>query len=138
VTATDAESTIADARETAEFVNKVAEALEAGVHVMVVDLFPPGRHDPHGLHSIIRQRLEEADEPVVPRLDGAERPLSLLSYAAGAAVEAYVEHLVVGDSLTDMPLFLSPERYVNVPLEATYRAAYAGMPSFWRHVLDQG
>ncbi len=35
-----------------------------------------------------------------------------------------------------MPLFLNPDRYVNVPLEATYLAAYRGMPAFWREVLE--
>jgi hypothetical protein len=31
-----------------QFVNKVDSALMQGVHVMVVDLFPPGRFDPRG------------------------------------------------------------------------------------------
>ena len=35
-----------------------------------------------------------------------------------------------------MPLVLSPDRYVNVPLEQTSAAAYAGMPRFWRDVLE--
>ena len=35
-----------------------------------------------------------------------------------------------------MPLFLRPDRYVNVPLEPTYQAAYQGMPAFWRDVLE--
>jgi len=35
-----------------------------------------------------------------------------------------------------MPLFLEPETYVNVPLEATYQAAYRGVPRRWRQLLD--
>ena len=38
--------------------------------------------------------------------------------------------------MIDMPLFLSSERYVNVPLESTYAAAYADVPRRWRTVLD--
>ena len=38
--------------------------------------------------------------------------------------------------LIDMPLFLDPDRYIYVPLEATYLAAYRGMPAFWREVLE--
>jgi hypothetical protein len=34
-----------------------------------------------------------------------------------------------------MPLFLHADRYVNVPLEATYQEAYRGLPAFWREVL---
>jgi hypothetical protein len=33
-------------------------------------------------------------------------------------------------------LFLTSDRYVNVPLAATYDAAYRGMPGFWRGVLE--
>jgi hypothetical protein len=36
-----------------------------------------------------------------------------------------------------MPLFLTAERYVNVPLERTYQTAYAGMPEFWREVIER-
>lgn len=36
----------------------------------------------------------------------------------------------------EMPLFVRPDRYVNVPLEPTYQAAYRGMPAFWRAVLE--
>lgn len=35
-----------------------------------------------------------------------------------------------------MPLFLYPERYINVPLEPTYLVAYQGMPAFWRGVIE--
>jgi hypothetical protein len=62
--------------------------------------------------------------------------LTLASYAAGRPIEVYLEHLAVGASLPDMPLFLDYERYINVPLEATYQAAYRGMPGFWRDVLE--
>jgi hypothetical protein len=33
---------------------------------------------------------------------------------------------------------LRPDRYINVPLEPTYQAAYAGMPAFWRAILERG
>ena len=35
-----------------------------------------------------------------------------------------------------MPLFLRPDRYINVPLGLSYEAAYRGMPAFWRDVLE--
>jgi hypothetical protein len=40
--------------------------------------------------------------------------------------------------LPEMPLFLHSDRYINVPLEPTYEAAYGGMPAFWRDVLERG
>ena len=51
-------------------------------------------------------------------------------------MEVYLEHLAVGTALPEMPLFLRPDRYVNVPLESTYQAAYRGLPAFWREVLE--
>ncbi len=47
----------------------------------------------------------------------------------------YVEPTAVGTSLIDMPLFLTPDRYVNVPLEKTYLAAYDGLPQRWKRVI---
>src|SRR5262249_35501184 len=46
-----------------EFVAKSVSALRVGVNLLVVDLFPPSLHDPHGMHGAIRQRLEDSDEP---------------------------------------------------------------------------
>ncbi len=116
-----------------EFVTKAVFALEAGIHLLVIDLFPPGRADPEGIHGAILRQLSSAAHPY--DLPPAE-PLTLAAYAAGARIEAYIEHAAVGADLPEMPLFLSPDRYVNVPLEETYRAAYRGMPSFWRDVLE--
>jgi hypothetical protein len=115
------------------FATKAVAALDAGVHVLVVDLLPPGRYDPQGIHGIIWQQMEEGGELYdLPH----NEPLTLASYAAGPKVEIYLEHVAVGDSLPEMPLFLRPDRYIYVPLEPTYNAAYRGMPAFWREVLE--
>lgn len=116
-----------------EFATKAVSALEAGVHLLIVDLFPPRRNDPQGIHGVVQQWLNPLVEPY--DLPPAE-PLTLASYAAGFEIEAYLEHLAIGAALPDMPLFLRPDRYVNVPLEATYQAAYRGVPEFWRDVLE--
>jgi hypothetical protein len=114
-----------------DFAAKVLEALELGVHVLLLDLFPPGRHDPRGIHGAVWNHFDEGpyDLPVA-------EPLTAASYAAGPPVEAYLEHLAVGGTLPDMPLFLRSDRYIKVPLEATYQAAYRGVPEFGRDVLE--
>jgi hypothetical protein len=107
--------------------------------VLVIDLFPPGRHDPHGLHAAVRQQLQRADEQTAP--DGGpppDEPVSLVSYAAGPSVEVFMEHAPLGAALPDMPLFLRPNRYIVVPLDATYQAAFRGMPAYWRDLLESG
>lgn len=120
-------------RTVEEFTAKAVDALDAGVHLMLADLLPPGPYDPQGMHGLIRQRLEQADEPYSRP---ADEPLTLASYAAGPRVEVYLEHLAAGWPLPDMPLFLNPDRYVSVPLGRTYADAYQGVPAFWRDVLE--
>ncbi len=100
---------------------------------MIVDLFPPGLHDPQGLHEIIREQIEDTQRTYeLPK----NVPLTIASYMAAPKVEAYLEHFGVGATLPDMPLFYRRERYVNVPLESTYQSAWRGMPAFWRDVLE--
>jgi hypothetical protein len=121
------------ARHVEDFAAKAVDTLDAGVHLLVVNLFPPGPQGPYGIHGAIRQRLEQSDEPYdLP----AGEPLTLAAYAAGPRIEVFLEHLAVGAELPEMALFLRPDRYVNVPLAATYQAAYRGMPAFWRDVLE--
>jgi hypothetical protein len=116
-----------------EFAAKVVSALDLGIHVLVMDLFPPGPHDPQGIHGVIRHELDLSDDPYdLP----SDEPLTLASYLAAPKIEACLEHLAPGSVLPDMPLFIRPDRYVDVPLEATYQSAYAGMPLFWRNVLE--
>jgi hypothetical protein len=116
-----------------ELAQKVVRSLEAGIHVLLLDLLPATEHDPGGLHAAVWRWFDTAGyEPP------ADRPLTLVSYAwDGEEPEVFIQHVWVGQPLIDMPLFLTPERYVNVPLEPTYRSAYQGMPEFWRDLLEQ-
>lgn len=111
------------------FVAKTVDALELGIHVLLIDLLPPGRHDPRGMHGAIWNQFDEGpyDLPVV-------EPLTVASYSP--PVTAYVEHLSLGGVIPEIPLFLHAERYIPAPLEATYQAAYHGVPTFWRDVLE--
>jgi hypothetical protein len=113
------------------FIEKAAELLDKGVHLLIIDLFPPGRRDPQGIHAEIWQEItgEEPNDLVDPRL-------TLASYETAGAVRAYVVRTAVGGILTDMPLFLETQRTVTVPLEATYNAAFAEVPRRWRQVLE--
>lgn len=121
------------ARHVEDLAAKAVNALNAGVNVLLIDLLPPGPHDTEGLHGAVCHRLEEgADPDAVP----ADEPLTLVSYVAGPLIEVFLERVGVGAALPAMPLFVRPDRYVSVPLEETYRAAYEGMPRFWRDVLE--
>jgi hypothetical protein len=115
------------------FVRKAQEALAAGIHLLLVDVFPPGPRDPQGIHRAVWGEDCAADYALLE-----DRPLTCVSYIGGPAAEAFIELVGVGDALPDMPLFLSPEVYVSVPLEATYQSAWEGMPGYWRDVLTVG
>src|SRR5205823_11856079 len=102
------------------FVQKTTELLDAGIHLLILDLFPPGKRDPQGIHGAIWSRYDEDNPFALP----AELPLTLAAYSAGAGVRAFIEPVAVGQALPEMPLFLTPNRYVPVPLEPAYQAAF--------------
>jgi hypothetical protein len=117
-----------------DLASKVAAALRLGIHVLMIDLFIPGLHDPHGMHAEVWARLDDEAEQFEA---SGDTPLTLSSFVAGSEVDTYVQSLAFGDSLPDMPVFLQPERYVNAPLGASYLAAFRGMPAYWRDVLER-
>jgi len=105
-----------------EFVRKVTGAIDHGIHVLVVDLFPPGPRDPNGIHPVIWS--EYRDEPFAPP---PGKSLTFVAYESGPTIRAHIQPAAVGNPLPDMPLFLEPGAYVTVPLDATYAAAFEGV-----------
>ncbi len=114
------------------FVKKSRELLEAGVHVLIIDLFPPSRRDPQGIHGEIWGDTDETDPPFeLP----ADEPQTLVAYTGGLERLAFIEPVAVAAKLPDMPLFLRPPGHVLVPLEASYQTAFEGVPQRWRREL---
>jgi hypothetical protein len=113
------------------FVDKTIELLDAGIHLLVIDLFPPGPRDPQGLHGAVWSEMAD-DAFMLP----PDKPLTLVAYEAADMTRAYIEPVAVGDVLPEMPLFLEAELYVPVPLEATCQVAFEGVPRRWREVLQ--
>lgn len=112
------------------FVEKAVEFLRAGIHLLLVDLFPPAARDPQGIHKAIAEQFLD-----VPFKLPAGKQLTLVSYRA-APLTAYVEPIAVGDRLPDMPLFLTAEYHVPVPLESTYLATWAVCPEPTRELVE--
>lgn len=114
-----------------EFIDKAAWLLDQRIHLAIVDLFPPTRRDPEGIHGEVWEDI--SGEPyAIPR---GKKNRTRVSYECGIHVQAYVDHFAVGDKLADMPLFLEPGGCVEVPLEATYRKAFNAVPKRWRDEL---
>jgi hypothetical protein len=113
------------------FVEQMAGLLDQGIHLLIVDLFPPTKNDPQGIHKAIWD--EVCGEPFELPPD---KPLTLVAYTAGAVKCAYVELVAVGDALPSMPLFLNPESYVTVPLEGTYQTAWGACPDVLKEAVE--
>lgn len=111
-----------------QFFDKLADALARGCHLLVIDLHPPGKNDPEGLPAA----FWGGETPGV----STDEPLTLSAYQAGPQPTAHFEPVAVGASLKDMPLFLTSERYVKVPLEKAYQDAWRGVPDRWKRVIE--
>jgi hypothetical protein len=119
------------------FVEKTLEFLHKGVHLLIVDLFPPSMHDPQGIHKAIWDEIQDQQVEQPFELPHDHR-LTLAAYVADAASEAYVELVRVGELLPDMPAFLGVDSYIPVPLEATYQATWASCPEDMREAVERG
>ncbi len=65
---------------TADVIEKAADILNQGVHLLVVDLFPPTPRDPHGIHKAIwyeRVRRIGTTEAQRHREERSEQPIRL-------------------------------------------------------------
>jgi len=113
------------------FVDKAVDLIEQQVNLLIIDPFPPGPHDPQGIHRAIS--AEFVDEPfTLP----ADKLLTLVAYQVEPVRMAYVEPIAVGDRLPDMPLFLEDEFYILVPLEETYQTTWNVLPAELRRLLE--
>ncbi len=113
----------------AAFVRKSADLIQAGVHLLIVDPFPPGPRDPRGVHPAVWGEFD--DDPYTPP---ADQPLTAAAYDAGEWT-SYVEPFAVGQLVPELPLFLRPGVYVPCPLEATYQDTWRVFPAALKGLL---
>ena len=116
-----------------QFIRKAGEFLDQGIHLLIVDLIPPGRFDPNGIHGVIWEYIAGRDF-----LRPADKPLTVAAYESGLTTRAYVEPLAVGDPLPDMPLFLEPGEWVPTPLDRSYRTTWETLPLPLKEMVDGG
>ena len=113
------------------FLRKANQLLSVGVHLTVIDVFPPGRRDPEGIHPLIWGG--ESDPPL--QFDPT-KPLTCAAYIGSPGAEAFVETFAVRGTLPDIPVFVTEREYVELPLEATYLAAFEDVPGAVRELLE--
>jgi hypothetical protein len=121
-----------------QFVEKNRSYLRAKVNVLLIDPFPPTVRDPHSMHKLLWDEIEEVPFAMPPG-----EPLLLASYCVrdmsmGLSPVAYIEPFAVGSVLSDMPAWLDPDNFVLVPLERTYQTAWEASPSDYRYLIEHG
>jgi hypothetical protein len=116
-----------------DLIDKSVQLLRQGIHVLLIDPFPPTARDPNGIHAAVWKDL--TGKPFVPP---PSKPLTLASYSARGenTFSAFVEPIAVGDILPNMPLFLAEQLHVPAPLEATYVSAWQGFPLPIRQLVE--
>ena len=109
-------------KEWKRFVSKATAALQNGVHVFIIDPFPPPNFYPRGTHDAIWQSV--GGKRYVPPVD---QPQTYASYESSDPIaqefRCFVQPGRPGEALPEVPLFLEPERFINVPLEELYSEA---------------
>ena len=65
------------------FVEKACDILNQGIHLVIVDLFPPTPRDPQGLHKAIWDEFEDVPFAFLP-----DKPLTVASYVGGDSPQA--------------------------------------------------
>ena len=117
------------------FARTIAAALEAGVHCLLIDPFPPTTAAPAGLHGAITTELGGDHRP------DPDRPLTFAGYCATGVRHEYaaaVEPRAVGEPVPTVPLFLDPDWFLPLDLAPSYAAAFRGCPEPVRERLSAG
>ncbi len=115
-----------------KLVDKAVDLLSQDIHLLILDVIPPTRRDPNGIHGAIWEALCDEEYRAPPG-----KPLTLAAYEAEMGVRAYVEPVAVGDRLLEMPLFLRAGAHVPIDLESTYQTAWEAVPRRWRSVIER-
>lgn len=113
------------------FVRKASDFIWQGIHLLIVDLFPPSVRDPEGIHKTIWDEIVER-----PFELPADKRLTVVAYRAAPIKTAYVEPVAVGDELPSLPIFLTEDEYVLAPLEETYQASWTAFPGDLKELLE--
>lgn len=127
--------------ETRRLHRRIVQLLKAGKHFLMIDILPPGKHDPRGMHAAFWEYAYGDAQGVT-----AEEPFGAAAYRMEVSTEklpepmafptAYFEPFGRQGPLPTMPLFLTSEYYINVPLDETYAAAWSHVPRRWQQVIE--
>ncbi len=111
------------------FNERTSAAWNRGLQLLVLDILPATPGVGIGIHSA----TPDIKYKPPPGTHG-----TLISHINGPVQSVAIEPVAVGQPLPEMPLSFHTDGVVlfPVPLEATYTAAFAGIPKVYRDILD--
>ena len=109
------------------FVRKCTGWLKGGLHLGIVDLFPPRKFDPFGLGVTVAEA--NGVRPIEERVPG-------VSFEAGPRLRTFGDAFTIGKPIPPLPLFYAPRRHVMLPLQETYDEALIGVPKHLKAKLE--
>lgn len=104
------------------YTEKAKSALDAGVHLVHLDMLPTTTHAPANLSTAVWEAADGVDYPF-----HSVKPFAADAIMAGRVNELYANPLALGDEWPEVPLFLNEDTYIELPLAATYAQAFAGV-----------
>ena len=113
-------------------VDKAVALLDNGIHVSIADVHPNPRRLPRGFGGAIWRAVRGAEAEYIPNYS---RTHSAFAARDGGGCLAQLQSSEVGAALPNLPLYLTPEGGVELPLEAIYQAAWAMYPDQLRDEL---
>lgn len=123
-----------DARARVEqFVAKSLGFIDAGVHLLIIDLQSPTNLVPRGFHALVCESLGH-EAPLFP--EGRDRQTVSYQVIESGFPRSHLVPVGIGDPLPEMPVFLLPHHFVRVPLEPAYGAAFRSLGRRFREALQ--
>ena len=116
------------------FVRKIVDAVDGGLHALIIDPFPAILANDRGIHNIIWRQLGGKR-----REQQQDQPLTYVSYESDRnsfSHRCFLQPGRVGEPLPEMPLFLKTEQYIVVPLEECYETAMRDVVPKYRKILE--
>ena len=123
----------AKAAEVRGFTAKATALLANGIHLSIVDVFPNPPRLPRGFGGAVWRAIRRAEADYTPK---HSRTHSAFAAQGGGGCLAQFLSSEVGAALPALPLYLTARRCVLLPLEETYRTAWAGYPEVLRPALE--
>ncbi|MBI4600997.1 MAG: DUF4058 family protein [Planctomycetes bacterium] len=117
-----------------QLLDKALGYLELGVHLLVIDVLKPTNLVPNGFHGLICEALGHQPPALSP---GMDRQVVSYQVRESGYPRAHLVQVRLGDSLSEMPLYLLPRRFLRLPLERTYGDAFLLMAEKYREILER-